>query len=293
VATSRKYRPRGYKSGGAVIPENADVPSLENPPEVASTPETIAVPPPAVADGGTVSTPGADDAVVRALQATRHAEDLQRQAAQRAQQPQTVEQYIDERFANLSLHKRQFLKANPMMLDDAIVPIAAQAYRAAIAEGVPDDSDEMNARLLDGVRQEIEGRRQRMVASAHDAAAAVPAKPEPSIEKAVEKLNREVEGHRMTMSAEENTPLTVTAELPPAERAPSRKSLPVSAPVSREVPTASGARASSERTVTLSAEERVLAHSSYSWMPKDAAEREYATHKLRLKKLRESGEYSG
>jgi hypothetical protein len=48
---------------------------------------------------------------------------------------------------------------------------------------------------------------------------------------------------------------------------------------------------SEQRAVTLSPEERALAHSSYGWMSKVEAEMEYGRQKLRLAEMRRRGEY--
>jgi hypothetical protein len=69
--------------------------------------------------------------------------------------------------------------------------------------------------LLAGVQREIDGRRQRMAQSAQDAAATIPAMPEPSIERAAEQLSQEAEAIRLRTSAENNTSITISAELPP------------------------------------------------------------------------------
>jgi hypothetical protein len=279
MATRRTYRPKKFQTGGAVIEESTEVLPPENPPE------TLPTPPPAHADGGQVAIPEADDAVARMLAATKHAEDLQRQA----RQPQTVEDHIAS--LPISDHKKSFLRQNTMLLHPEIVPIAARAYQQAKSDGVEDDSPAMNQRLLEGVQREIEGWRQRMVASAHDAAAAVPAMPAPSIERAAEQLSQEAEALRLTASAENTTPITVSAELPPAERAPTRKSLPISAPVSRDIPSSSGKRMSEERTITLSAAEREVARNSFTDpnMTNEERERLYATNKMRMLKARADG----
>jgi hypothetical protein len=128
-----------------------------------------------------------------------------------------------------------------------------------------------------------------MVQSAQDAVTATPQMPpQPTIDQEVDKLDRQAAAIGNIMSAEN----AVTAEVPPiSPPAPARRSLPISAPVSRDVPSSSGQRMSEQRTVTLSPEERALSHSAYSWMTKAEAEREYAFQKGRLARMRQSGEY--
>ncbi len=87
---------------------------------------------------------------------------------------------------------------------------------------------------------------------------------------------------------------SATPPAPPAQ--PQRRSMPVTAPVSRDVPTSSGQRQSAT-SVTLSAEERRIAHSSFGSIngAKDLTntekERIYAQNKLKLQRMRQSGEY--
>lgn len=78
----------------------------------------------------------------------------------------------------------------------------------------------------------------------------------------------------------------------PAPAAP-RRSMPVTAPVSREVPTSTGERQSTG--VTLTPEERAIARSSFSdptgKMTNAEKERLYAKNKLKLQNMRASGAY--
>jgi hypothetical protein len=285
MATRRRYKssPRGYREGGAVPPEpeaRAD----------ATPPSRPELPP---------SPPEDQDAVRRVADATRRAEEYQRQAAQ---QPLTIEQKID-RMTDLSDYKRTVLKRNPMLMNDQIMPLAARAYEAALAEGIPDDTDEMTSRILAGVRQGIEAHRQRQIEAADAALAAMqaPPTPEPSVERAAKQLANEAETHRMAMNAEDATPQWLSATLPVAPPTPRARSLPVSAPVSRDVPTASGGRALDARSIVLSPAEREIARNSFgpikdasgNWVDLSNAEKEfrYAQGKARLAALRASGEY--
>jgi len=71
-----------------------------------------------------------------------------------------------------------------------------------------------------------------------------------------------------------------------------RRSMPVSAPVSRDVPTANGQRQPSNR-ITLSQEERQIARTSFTNpnMSNEQKELLYARNKAKLNKLRANGEY--
>lgn len=88
----------------------------------------------------------------------------------------------------------------------------------------------------------------------------------------------------------EPTPGPIEAHSPPSAPAPSRRpSIPMTAPPSREVPMSDG-RMFTDR-VTLSAEERQMAHLSYRGMPPAEAERIYAEQKLKIRRERAAGRY--
>jgi hypothetical protein len=134
MASRRKYKsPQGYRDGGRVPDDAAPMPEVSA--DVTPLP----------------ASPDAHDAVKRALEATQRAEELQREARQA--QP-TPEQIIDS-WSGLSDHKRSFPKAHPNLAFDQFDRQAmAFHYQAALRDGIPDDTAEMNARLLAGVRQE-------------------------------------------------------------------------------------------------------------------------------------------
>ncbi len=280
MASRRKYRPKGYRDGGAV---KAD--------DVAPMPDVGAdVPPPPVSPSGTEwgSAPHSGDAVLRALQATRHAEELQRQAAQ---QPRTVADHIDA--MPISEHKKRFLREHPDMLDGMQAKALAWHYQAALAAGVEDDSSAMDHRLREGVRRDMEIMRQRQIESAQPAYGAVPQMPPPTPEHAAERLDDEAGAIRAAMSAQ--TPISTAAdlaEIAPSQPAPSRRSLPISAPVSRDVPTASGQRRQDMRSMTLSPEEREIARTSFSSdLSIEQREKLYAMNKAKLARMRADGVY--
>lgn len=77
---------------------------------------------------------------------------------------------------------------------------------------------------------------------------------------------------------------------PQPQPQPQRRSMPVSAPPSRDVPTPSGQRATSSK-ITLTAEERSIARQSMSWLKPEEAEVEYARNKAKLARMRGNGEY--
>jgi hypothetical protein len=76
----------------------------------------------------------------------------------------------------------------------------------------------------------------------------------------------------------------------PAAPAPARRpSMPITAPVSRDIPMPNGERRSG--SVKLSREECEIAHLSYRDLPPKDAERVYATQKLKLNRMRAAGQY--
>jgi hypothetical protein len=77
-----------------------------------------------------------------------------------------------------------------------------------------------------------------------------------------------------------------------AEPQPQRRSMPVSAPVSRDVPTASGERQPSSK-VTLTEEERRIARTSFTASDMTNAQKEYlyAQNKRKLQTMRANGQY--
>src|SRR5262245_40516571 len=93
--------------------------------------------------------------------------------------------------------------------------------------------------------------------------------PAPAIDSdhAADQLDAEANAIRATMNAEAAMPHAVMPEIEqapaPAPRQGSRH-MPISAPVSRDVPSASGKRFDDGRKITLTAEERIIARNSFS-----------------------------
>jgi hypothetical protein len=178
---------------------------------------------------------------MRAIEADRRAEELQRA---NAQQPPTIEQHIDS-IPGLSDHKRRFLKSHPEFVVDSFhINAMRAAYAVALQAGVPDDSPEMDQHLLAGVRRNIEHQRQR----------AAPLQQEP----------------------------------PPA---PPRTSVPISAPVSRDIPMPSGERR--PPAITLSREEREVAAISFPNLSPAQAEYQYFQNKKRMLEMKADGRIQG
>ena len=125
--------------------------------------------------------------------------------------------------------------------------------------------------MLVGIQREIDGQRQ-----GHSPPPVPDKVAERDVDAAAAELEREAESLRIPKAPEIAPP-------------PSRRSIPVSMPVARDVPTMNGKRMSQSTTVTLSKDEREIAHSAYNWLSKGEAEREYATHKFRMLEARKNG----
>lgn len=199
--------------------------------------------------------------LIAQLAAVRHADELQRQAVQR--QPQTIEQYIDA-MPDLSDHKRSFLKQYPVMLDPAVSPIMARHYHKALQSGMKDDTADLDDYLLIHVMRDIE----------HHPHLQTPAE-------GAETLAQEADGYLAEYVADQRA----------AAPAP-RRSMPMTAPVSREVPTASGERGTSASN-TLSQAEREIARNSFTDPMMSNAQKEYLylQNRQRLTRMRANGSY--
>jgi hypothetical protein len=199
----------------------------------------------------------ADDAIARSLQATFRAEELQRQA----QQPPTVGQIIDS--LNLSDFKKAFLRQHPeFVTHQPSVRAMSQAYGDAIRAGIADDSEEMNRAILAGVDRIHEAQLEHELAVARLSEAAKP-RAEPLGGLRAEPrhtgtfpLAPQCNGH--DQPADYGNGGTAP---PPIIR---KTSMPITAPVSRSVPSAStGTRVSDAKSITLTAEERIIARNSF------------------------------
>lgn len=287
MATRRRYSPPKYRDGGAV-PISADPVALASASlgqiEEEAAPVRADAPQPA---------PSPDDALRQAIEGQRRAEELQRQATQ----VPTVEQYVDT-LPGLSDHKRAFLKRHPEMLQGGAREVMGLAYQEALGAGLADDSQELDRFLVETVREEMELRRQRLADAARSAVGRMTRPPPPdsmlSPDQGAERLMREAEAHMDSYHAEASTPLNVSDQIaamaPPPT--PQRRSMPMTAPVSREVPTASGRRFSAEQ-MTLTPEERQVARNSFSDpnLSNIEKERMYLANKIKLAQERAAGRY--
>lgn len=154
----------------------------------------------------------------------------------------------------------------------------------------------MTAFMVSAVRSEMEERRQRLADAARSAVGRMmepPPIPEPDIERAVEQLDREVQRYTEADHARASAPLAMSDQITaPAPRTPARRSIPMAAPVTREVPTSSGRRFSVEQ-MTLTAAEREVARNSWSDpnLSNTEKERMYLANKIKLARERAEGRY--
>jgi hypothetical protein len=169
------------------------------------------------------------------------------------QAPRTVAEHIDR--LPISDHKKRFLHDHPEMLDDTRVRAMGRAWNDAIAANIiPDDTPAMDQYILDRVSRETGSRHQHGIDDTP-----MPAAPPPPIER--------------------------TADHPQ-----SRRSIPMSAPVSRDVPSPSGRRMSERLNITLSPLEREIARNSFSSDQSiEERERLYATKKSLMLQMRQDG----
>jgi hypothetical protein len=247
MATRRKYKTLGFKDGGAVPPSNI---TDAQPPETLPTPPPVEEPrPKRLKDYSDRVPPSHDlDAVKRAAEATRLADEYRRS-------PQTlIDQYVDG-MQGLSAHKKAFLKSNPLLLNSEIMPLAGAAWQRALANGIADDSEQMNQHILQAVHQGLQKNANGALAMAPPPMPAMPS------------YDPQVEAAELPPAL----PIPPSAYLLPIEK--TKRSPPVAAPVSRDVPTTNGKKLSEQTQVTLNADERDIAHKAYGWMRKAEAER--------------------
>ena len=147
---------------------------------------------------------------------------------------------------------------------------AASFYHSsALAKGIPDDTDEMKAYILDGIQAELLQQHKRAAENVRAAAA----QPDALLPQ----------------------PMTVqNPALPRLDQAimpPKKNSIPMTAPPSRDVPSYSGKKFD-DRKITLSPEERDVARRSYTAPDMDNAAKEYAyaQAKRKMLKMKANGE---
>jgi hypothetical protein len=209
-----------------------------------------------------------DNPLQKALQAHGHAEELQRQSAQHQATPTTERQvaaHIDG--LPISEFKKQFLRQHPESLFEPLHRLMADHYQIARHAGVPDDTEAMNQAILDGLQRDLDHHRQ--LTAAHARPTPENALAHHEAVQVAEELQREAEGYVRSGQPD-----------PPAALPAPRRSIPMSAPVSRDVPMASGGRTFPQ--ITLNHDERQIAAISFPHLPRARAEYEYAQNKRKI-----------
>lgn len=255
---------RRYKTGGPA-PVDVDPVAVAEPPAapVAQTPE-----------------PEPENQLVGQIAAQAHAEELQRQSPQHQAAPVDHQQQVAAHIDSLPIseHKKAFLYQYPQLLVEPLNHLMRHQYQIALHAGVEDDTPAMNEAILVGIQRDLEHHRALTSANARPTLDNAQAHQEAS--QAAQELTREAEA----IMAERQ------ADQPAALPAP-RRSIPMSAPVSREVPLASGDRASQDNTLTV--EEREVARNSFTDQNLTNSQKEqlYWQNKRKLKQMRASGAY--
>lgn len=305
---------------------------IELAPAPAPQPEPAPQPAPAPA-------PSADDALVRAAEATRRAEELQRANAELMRRDrEREEQLAREQTGRADAEYNSVLTA--IAAEQGSLAKAKSDYATAAAAGdweaAAEAQDAMTAartQLVDLERgkQSFETRRAEPPApKAAPAAAAAPLDFEQKVsslgvpDNAKSWLRQHPELVNDDAKNEElgaaHMYLTRTKKIEPFSQAyfdaldtefgfkaapaaapqpepqpqpqPQRRSIPMTAPVSRDVPTATGQRQPSSK-VTLTAEERQIARTSFTApdMTNEQKELAYARNKQKLQQMRANGGY--
>lgn len=265
-----------------------------------------------------------EDAVRRALDATRRAEDLQRQLNEARQHNVQRDQDLQEAQFNSILTA---IGAEQSSLDKAKGDYAAfaaagdwanaaQAQQALATASARIDRLEDNKQAFETRREEVK----RNPQPRQEEQPQLPARAQewlsshPEFRTDQGKNNHLGAVHKYLVDARRIEAFSddyfealdaefgfkrETQAAPAPAPSPQKRSLPVSAPVSREVPTASGQRATNQ--IHLSAEERAIARNSfgpikgpdgkYVDLTNDQKERLYANNKAKLHAKRASGEY--
>jgi hypothetical protein len=272
MVVRRKYRSRADQA-----PAVADVPvaAAQAPP--------VAPGPSSVGNGGSP--------LQAALEAQQHAEALQHQHAHRQniglpeppinpQERQAIDQYVDA-IPNLTPHQQRFLKAHPSLLREPYMHLMAHAIMVARHAGIADDTPQMDAAILSGVARDIEHHhhlKQLTSASARPTAANAA-------------THADIDQHAAELQQEAAQHLAEYQPAPVAPPPPPKRSFPMQAPVSRDLPSITGQPHESK---TLNAAEREIAHNSFTdpHMTKAQKEYLYLRNRQKLQRMRADGSYS-
>ena len=274
MVTRRKYRTRADQTP-ADVTNVAVVPA-----------QGLPAAPTAASDGNGTSP------LQRALEAQQHAEQLQTQHQHRQRiglpepaldphQRQLVDQHIDG--LAVTPHWKRFLKSHPSLLVPPYHASMMHQYDIALRAGVPDNSVHMDHAILLGVGRDLEHHHNLSQLAAPARSTPSPAQMhDDGVDQHVADLNAEAAQHM----AAEHRPAPVA--LSPS---PKKRSMPMSAPVSRAAPDVSGRPAVNNH---LTADEVRIAHNSFSDPSMSNRDKEllYLQNKRKLHRMREDGSYS-
>lgn len=247
---------------------------------------------PTVAPAEPISAPGDESPLAAQLAAAQRAEELHRQQAQ--QQPNDPMAQLAAHIDGLPIsdHKKNFLRAHPDFLFPPLHQLMAKNYQIALQAGVPDDSAAMDRAVIMGMQHDIDQRRQlQRAAVEHARPQAAPEQPmqQPSMTEQQPTVPLKDAGDLATEAK------ALYDELYGEEPAPTpapRRSIPMSAPVSREAPMASGGR-TSRADNTLSHDERQIAAVSFPHLPKAQAEYAYLQNRKLMREMKADGRIQG
>jgi hypothetical protein len=262
--------------------KRVDPPDVTN---VAVVPAQASLAAPGLASGSDDGNP-----LQRALEAQQHAEELQHQHAHRQQiglqepqldpqQRQQVDAHV-ESINGLTDHWKRFLKSHPSLLSPPYHASMIHQYDIALRAGVRDNSVDMDRAILIGVARDIEHH--------HHLSQLTSASARPTPENA--QMHDDASQAAADLQAEAEQHLAAHQPAPTAPP-PKRKSMPMSAPVSRDAPMVSGRPAVDNH---LTADERQIAHNSFTDPNMSKAQKEYLylQNKRKLRAAREDGSYS-
>ena len=259
-------------------------------PAVADEP-VAAAPASPVAPGAMNRADGANP-LQRAHEALQHAENLQRQRQHRQNiglaEPQrseaelrAIDQFV-ESIPNLSDHQRRFLRSHPTLMTSPYDQLMAHAITLAKHAGIEPDTDAMDRAILVGVQRDLEHHR-ALSALTSSAARPTPqnAAPHVGVDQHVADLNTEAAQHMVGNQQ----------PAPSAPPLPKRRSMPMSAPVSRDYVSVSGRPALDNH---LTAEERQIARNSFGDPHMSDAEKEllYMRNRNKYRAAKADGSYS-
>lgn len=240
--------------------------------------------------------PSDDDALARALAATRHAEEMQRQRHH--------QDMVERAIGSMPVPDpaKEWLRRNPQYVMDPAQNQALQAAHGGALEAVGGDqakigSPEYIAALESGIgnywqRMQAAERHHENVEQLSDAS-----RETARIDRAVENLEHDAQSYQREMA-----PPPPADPPPPANPAPAptasdgrfgalKRNIPYGAPKAQEGGVSYDGRPVSNSTkVTLSPEERDMAHKSMSWLSPAEAEVAYAINKQKMQKMKANGE---